>query len=143
MIDGSTQPGFAGTPLIELDGTSAGGFQYGIIISAGGSTVRGLVINRFISGGGINLHTAGGNTIAGNFIGTNVGGTAALANGTGVLIQAGSTGNTVGGLSAADRNVISGNGNNGVSLNASGNTVLGNFIGTDLTGLAPVGNGTA
>ena len=139
VIDGSTQPGFAGTPLIELDGTNAGGFQYGVVISAGGSTVGRLVINRF-SGGGVRLSTGSGNTIVGNFIGTNVAGTAASQNATGILIDSASTGNTVGGTSPADRNVISGNGT-GLSLNASGNNVLGNFIGTDLTGLAPVANG--
>jgi IPT/TIG domain-containing protein/S-layer family protein len=139
VIDGSIQPGFAGTPLIELDGTNAGGFQYGIVISAGGSTVRGLVINRF-SGGGVRLITGSGNTIVGNFIGTNAAGTAGLLNATGILIDSNSTGNTVGGLSAADRNLISGN-STGVTLNASGNSVLGNYIGTDFAGLAPVGNG--
>src|SRR5207244_3601936 len=44
-IDGTTQPGFAGTPVIELSGTSAGVVD-GLTITAGNSTVRGLVINR-------------------------------------------------------------------------------------------------
>src|SRR5439155_26949600 len=45
-IDGTTQPGFAGSPIIELNGASASAFA-GLNITAGNSTVRGLVINRF------------------------------------------------------------------------------------------------
>ncbi|NJN00459.1 MAG: hypothetical protein HC793_02115 [Aquincola sp.] len=41
---------------------------------------------------------------------------------------------------AADRNVLSGNGNNGIALYGSGNTVLGNYIGTDATGAAVIAN---
>ena len=85
VIDGSTQPGFAGPPLIELDGTNAGGFVHGLNITAGGSTVRALVINRF-NGSGIICFTVGGNTIVGNYIGTNAAGTAALANANGVYL---------------------------------------------------------
>ena len=48
IIDGTTQPGFSGTPIIEIDGSSAGSGANGLRISGGGSTVTGLVINRFI-----------------------------------------------------------------------------------------------
>src|SRR5207245_2771692 len=44
-IDGTTQPGFSGNPLIELNGSNA--FGNGFTINAGSSTVRGLIINRF------------------------------------------------------------------------------------------------
>src|SRR5262245_51231687 len=79
-IDGWTQPGFAGSPIIELSGASAGASASGLIITAGNSTVRGLVINRF-SIAGIGFFTNGGNVVEGNYIGTNVAGTAALGNG--------------------------------------------------------------
>src|SRR5581483_7657515 len=49
-IDGTTQPGFAGTPLIVLDGTSAGNATVGLTISgaaASGSVVRGLEVVNF------------------------------------------------------------------------------------------------
>ena len=46
IIDGTTQPGFAGSPLIELNGTSVTS-GHGLSITAGNSTVKGLVINRF------------------------------------------------------------------------------------------------
>ncbi|MFL6255865.1 MAG: Calx-beta domain-containing protein, partial [Pyrinomonadaceae bacterium] len=141
-IDGTTQLGFSGSPLIELNGAGAGAVTAGLDINASGSTVRGLVINRF-NGHGIRLAGAGGNTIAGNFIGTNAAGTTARANaGHGVFIDI-SSNNNVGGTTAAERNVISGNAGDGVrvnGVNATGNRVRGNFIGTDVSGTVAVGN---
>src|SRR5262245_58883669 len=60
VIDGTTQPGYVGRPLIVLNGTTAGSVANGLTISAGSSTVRGLVINSFRSNG-ILLQTNGGN----------------------------------------------------------------------------------
>src|SRR5437762_1947838 len=60
IIDGTTQPGYAGSPLIELNGAGAGAGVNGLSISAGNSTVRGLAINRF-GGQGIILQNGGGN----------------------------------------------------------------------------------
>ena len=55
-----------------------------------------------------------------------------------------SANNTVGGATPPARNVISGNFGNGVTVSTSAgpmNTILGNFVGTDATGLAADGNG--
>jgi CSLREA domain-containing protein len=142
IIDGTTQPGFVGSPLIELNGTGAGAVTAGLDITGGGSLVRGLTINRF-SGPGIRVASLGGNTIAGNFIGTNAAGTAAQPNiGHGIFIDS-SSNNNIGGLTAAERNLISGNGGMGVRIdgaNATGNRLGGNLIGTDLNGTAALGN---
>ena len=57
----------------------------------------------------------------------------------------GSSSNTIGGSSAADRNVISGNAGNGVNISDSGtqyNVVENDFIGTDATGRFAVPNGS-
>jgi hypothetical protein len=51
VIDATTQPGYAGTPLIELDGSLAGAGVNGLRITSGGSIVRGLVVNRFAGSG--------------------------------------------------------------------------------------------
>src|SRR5882672_5453171 len=110
-IDGTTQPGFAGTPIIELDGASAGTGVTGLTITAGNSTVEGLVINRF-SIDGIDLLTSGAtdNLVEGNYIGTDISGTKSLGNkSNGVVIWTNASGNTVGGTSSATRNIISGN----------------------------------
>jgi hypothetical protein len=148
VLDGTTQPGFAGTPLIELSGASAG-ISHGLAIRGGGSTVRGLIINRFAASGpsggvGIYIDSFGGNTIEGNWIGTNAAGTAAAPNGyVGVLVIGASSQNLIGGTTAAARNVISGNAATGVQLASGGvglNVVRGNYIGLDPTGTVKIPN---
>ena len=73
--------------------------------------------------------------IEGNFIGIDATGRNALPNGNGVVVT-GPGGNMIGGTSPAARNVISGNSGSGISIAAgsAGNTVIGNFIGTDFSG---------
>ncbi|MBC8876496.1 MAG: cadherin domain-containing protein [Planctomycetes bacterium] len=140
IIDATTQSGYGGSPIIEIDGSLTTGAD-GLLITGGDSTIRGLVINRF-DGDGIHLSGAGGNVIEGNYVGTNVSGNAALPNG-GDGIEITSANNTVGGLGVGSRNVIAGNGQNGIRINgpaASGNTVLGNSIGTDSSGSLDLGN---
>jgi hypothetical protein len=142
VVDGYTQPGFNGLPLVELNGAGAGAVIAGLNINAGGSTVQGLIINNF-NGHGIRLGTAGGNIIRGNFIGTNAAGDAAQSNsGHGVFID-NTPNNTIGGTAAGDGNVVSGNGGQGIRIDGSGatsNTVAGNLIGTDATDIAALGN---
>jgi len=207
VIDGTSEPDFAGTPIIELDGnllsTVSTNHVLRIDVGGGGSAIRGLVINR--SGAdGIKIEVgADGNTIEGNYIGTNVAGNAALANdddgievdsnnnvirnnlisgntdvglllhggdgnlvvgnliGTdaagmvaispanpgsarnGITIRNGADNNIIGGTTAAERNVISGNQDDGVfiaSTAGAGNVILGNYIGVDITGAAALGN---
>ena len=150
-IDGRSQPGFAGKPLIELSGQNAGSTAVGLVITAGRSVVQGLVINRF-GAGGIVLRDEGGNAIRGNYIGTNAAGSAAAGNGGDGLLVDNTAENTIGGTSALDRNVISGNGSrtnfptlarDGIHLlgaGAHGNVVQGNYLGTDATGTKAVGS---
>ncbi|MEG4971914.1 DUF4347 domain-containing protein, partial [Microcoleus sp. K4-B3] len=143
-IDGTSQPGFAGTPLIQLDGTNAGATTNGILITGSGSTIRGLAINRF-QGSGIFIlgNTATGNSVLGNYIGTDSNGTADLGNGGSGVVVDNAPGNTIGGTAAGDRNIISGNDAFGVLINAAGatgNTVLGNIIGTNAAGTAALPN---
>ncbi len=142
ILDGTTQTGFSGKPIVELDGSNAGGASNGLVIRAGNSTVKGLVINRFI-GNGIVLETNGNNTIAGNYIGTDVTGTLSRANGSeGVRIQ-GVSNNIIGGTETGSRNLISGNYGAGIDIvGGLGNQILGNYIGTDVTGTLDLGNGT-
>jgi hypothetical protein len=141
-IDGSTQPGFTGSPIIELDGSSAGANADGLRITAGNSVVSGLVINRF-SSDGVELSVNGGNIVKGSYIGTDVTGTVDLGNAFRGLNIA-SSNNIIGGTTSAARNVISGNDNTGISMSAgtTGNLVQGNFIGTNAAGTRAIGNGT-
>ncbi len=139
VIDGTTQPGFAGSPLIELDGGQIGGTSSeGLRVTAGGCIIRGLIINNF-PGNGISLQGTGENVVAGNFIGTNASGTSAKPNaGHGISVFDGS--NTIGGPTSADRNLIAGNVGDGIHFNSGANVVQGNFIGTDQTGTTKIGN---
>jgi hypothetical protein len=136
IIDGTTQPEFSGAPLIELNGN--GSNVEGLKITSGGCTVQGLVINRYAVG--IRLMTGGNNIIRGNFIGTDMSGTVSLANGNGLQIES-SNQNIIGGANISSRNIISGNHGIGVNLFRSNlNQVLGNYIGTDVTGTAVLPN---
>jgi CSLREA domain-containing protein len=142
-IDGTSQPGFAGSPLIELDGTNAGAGTDGLVISAGPTTIQGLIINRFGANGVVLTGFATGITIAGSFIGTNATGTSAAPNGGHGINVGPAVGNsTIGGAAVSARNVISGNGQRGITILSSGNIqVRGNFIGTNAAGTAALPNG--
>ena len=130
---------------IELDGSGAGADTHGLSFnSGGGSEVRGLVVNRFARSGIRLVVFNGDNTVvAGNLIGTDASGTVDLGNGAqGVLLEGLIDGNSIGGTAAADRNLISGNNLDGVVVGdgSSLTQILGNLIGTDITGARDLGN---
>jgi len=140
VIDGTTQPGFAGSPIVELDGTAAGA-AFGLAVTAGSSTIRGLVINRFAADG-IRLQGGGGNRVEGSFIGTDLSGGVALGNGNGVVLVD-TADNVIGGAAPGQTNTISGNAGAGILLTGpttTGNLVLGNRIGADRSGSLAVPN---
>lgn len=152
MIDGYTQPGaspntepLVSNAVIKVQIRGGGHDQYnGLTFLSPGHLVRGLALynfNKTIRLWGIDARD---NRVVGNFIGTDAAGTYGapthvfLANG--VHIAGGATNNFIGGTSAAERNVISGNANHGVGLYNRGtdaNTIVGNLI-----GLRPSGNGS-
>jgi len=109
-IDGTTQPGWTSTPIVELNGASAGASN-GIRITGDNSEIRGLAINRFNLDGILVENGAAGTLIAGNDLGTDSAGTLDRGNGDrGIDLTTGSGPTTVGGTTAADRNLVSGNG---------------------------------
>lgn len=145
VIDGYTQPGAnANTRAVGSDATllialdSPFGFRNGLTINSGNSTVRGLVFSRFV-GGAVMLAEHGGNVLAGNYLGLIASGNGGIGNGFGVYVAKGSDGNTIGGTTPADRNVIVAN-TMGVRIVASSNNVVeGNYFGLQASGLAPLG----
>jgi hypothetical protein len=141
VIDGTTQPGYAGSPLIEIDGIALNfSSGDGLVIKAGGTTVRGLSICNFRGGNGINLNGSDGNLIQGNYIGVAANGTTARQNSRGIQLT-NSSNNVIGGTSAAARNVISGNQGSGIEITSgNGNVIQGNFIGTTATGTVGLSN---
>jgi hypothetical protein len=140
-LNGTSQPGWSGKPLVEINGANVAGS--GIVVYAGSSKVRGLVINRF---GDRGIYVSGGdiNVVQGNYIGTDVSGLVALPNGSeGIRLTDATNLNQIGGTSAAERNVISGNAGNGIVISSGSlNSIVGNYIGTTADGNAALGNGS-
>ncbi len=84
------------------------------------------------------------NTIAGNYIGTTIGGTSASPNYYGIWVSNSAKDNQIGGGFLAQRNIVSGNTVEGILFlypAAINNTVLDNFIGTNATGTGAIPNG--
>jgi CSLREA domain-containing protein len=149
ILDGTTQPGFSNSPIIELEGSYTPGSS-GLTIQGAGSVVKGLIIVDF-TGNGINIQ-APDVTVAGNYIGTDGGADVDMSNnGWGIDITCGTTSPVravIGGEAYGDRNVISDNHMGGIQISAGGcgsfesrATVQANFIGTDAAGTAALGNG--
>jgi hypothetical protein len=149
IINGYTQPGASvntlaqgdnAVILIRLDGLFAG-FTNGLVITAGGSTVEGISITDFVDA--IQLIGARGNTITGDYIGTDTTGVDPfLGNLLGIEIE-NSNNNMIGGATPDARDVISGN-SNGDAMEildgSTGNRILGDYIGVDATGLHALAN---
>ena len=156
IVDGYTQPGASvntnsvesklglnAVLRIELDGTSAGVSAHGLTLGSGsdGSTLRGLVVNRFARAG-VFLVLSNNHVLEGNLIGTDASGTMDRGNEAGGVLLELTSGNRIGGTNPAARNVISGNEQHGISGNVVfSSRVLGNLIGTDITGAQRLGNG--
>ena len=147
---GNTTGGVAlssGADRNVIGGTDAGA---GNVISANGTLANGRAgINVFFG--------ASENEVLGNYIGTDPTGTITDPDGvpsngdefgnagSGVRIATG-TSNIIGGPVVGARNVISGNGESGISITGAaveigGNKVLGNYIGLDASGIVDLGNG--
>jgi len=127
-----------------LDGVFIGlGAQHNTV---GGDTPaeRNVISGNDLDGVGIHGSITMSNTVTGNYIGLAANGIDDLGNNFhGVYIYGNTKSNTIGGDSIGERNLISENGRNGVYLagaETSGNTVSGNFIGTDESGLLDKGN---
>lgn len=149
-INNSIEGNFIGT---DINGVIALSNSNGIVLTNGATNnriggnhggARNVISGNSDSGVAIFSLNTNNNLIQGNFIGTNAYGTAAVGNLDGIWLGDGTVGNTIGGTTPAERNIISGNDTFGVSINNAGtayNRVYGNFIGTDVSGTAAVPNG--
>ncbi len=146
VIDGTSQFGYTSFPLIEIDGSeTAGGDVFGLEIRAGNSTIKGLAINNFADTGLV-LKTGNQNIVQANHIGINATGDHVKRNIHDGIAIIDSSLNTIGGTSELERNVISGNNGFGIVILNSpsfGNAIIGNYIGTDVTGTNALGNALA
>jgi parallel beta-helix repeat protein len=149
VIDATTQPGYAGSPIVALDGSHLiPQIEFaigGIYLYAGNCVLRGLAIDNFTNSG-LNLlyNYAASNLVQGCYIGLAANGTTAAPNDyEGINIGAGAQANVIGGTNASQRNVISGNAGYGITItstNSNGNVVSGNYIGLDASGTFAVSN---
>jgi hypothetical protein len=148
VINGYSQHGASANTLasgndavLQIELHNGGTVENGFTIAAGEVAVRGFSITGFTLTAVIVQATGLNAVIAGNFIGLTPAGTGA-GNGEGVRID-GAANAMIGGLTPADRNVISGNHASGIlflgSTAVDGN-VQGNFIGTNAAGTAALAN---
>ncbi|MDQ6695942.1 MAG: CSLREA domain-containing protein [Actinomycetota bacterium] len=147
VVDGTTQPDFAGHPVVELVGPGGDQAFNGLrLLNAQGSTVRGLVLGQF--GYAIVVQGGSGNRVEGNYVGTDSTGTEARRNVVGVKVTSADD-TVIGGTAAGAGNVISGNLfgiatgiTSQFSPYSNGTQIEGNLIGTDATGTRALGNGS-
>lgn len=159
-IDGCSQPGNAdqctqaipdrGPYRIVVQG-DGGGHALRLAAGSDGSHIRGLNLRNFLNA--LALENMSGSAIESNFIGTDENGTTAAPNtGNGVIAVCDGQSNTIGGSTAAQANLISGNGGDGIqfyggfpcgpgaNVAPKNNTIVGNWIGTAKDGITPMGN---
>ena len=125
VIDGTTQPGYGGSPVIELDWQGPGG----LFVHGGSTTIRGLAI-RANTNPVLSLQFEGNNVIQGNYLGTDVTGTVDHGSSDyGIRIDNGSTNNLIGGPEPGQGNLFKFNNDGGVrisSSSATNNRIQGN-----------------
>ncbi|MEI7594976.1 MAG: T9SS type A sorting domain-containing protein [Bacteroidota bacterium] len=122
-------------PEIVITTNNAASVYWAFGVFSGNNTIKGFQINGFSYGILISEVWAQNNLISNNYIGVNYNGTAALANALGIVINNNATNNTI------KDNLISGNSNSGIVIKkASSNTIIGNKIGTDITGELSIEN---
>lgn len=123
IIDGRTQPGFSGAPLIEIDGSLTVATAHALLNVITGE-VHALIVNRAPSTGIVSDRSL----VTGCYLGTDATGTVALSNGEYSVL----------GNGTIEKNVISGN-EIGVRVNGSGAVIRDNLMGIDPTGQTLVG----
>lgn len=149
-LDGTTQPinSNAPGPAVMLNGSLAvppNSYANGLRLGGTNCVVENLIVNGFATYGiVIDSTNASDNTVEGCYLGTDATGTTAVTNMfSPMVIDDGAHNNTIGGTSAAQRNIISGSPDQGLVIRDPGSTnnlVIGNYIGLNAAGTAPLSN---
>jgi VCBS repeat-containing protein len=145
ILDATSQPGYNGTPRIQLDGSNAASATAGLTLLTNNSTVRGFIVHSFVDEG-IEVGGWGGfgggdnNIIENNWVGIDATGAARPNADNGILITDAASNNII------RNNVVSGNATAGIVIRNTGsdnNVVEGNLIGVSVDGSTSVGNATS
>ena len=140
-IDGTTQPGYSGTPLIEISGAVTPWPFTGLNFAANSNIVRSVIVNRFTNDL-IRFDNSSYNTVENCWLGVDAAGTNDYGGRRGIYINVGSN-NSIGSSAAAGRNIIAGCSDEGIYIfRGTNNVIQGNYIGTDVTGSVAIGNST-
>jgi FlgD Ig-like domain/Right handed beta helix region len=126
-IDATTQPGYAGTPMVAVDGSSAG-TSPGFRLETGNSLIAGLAIHGFTGLGiRVNGHR---NTIQSNYIGLTAAQVPGPNGSHGIDLYSSAYATVIGGTESRYANLIAYNGSDGVSAQyaGEGNVIRGNSI---------------
>lgn len=132
-LDASTQPGYAGVPLIQLSGASAPDGVNGFVVATNGVTIKGFSIIRFKDSGIV--ISGSGNVVRNCYIGLDGAGAAAGNADVGVF--------ATGSSNQIFLNVVAANGVDGIRIDQSGsvdNLIHSNWIGTNPGGTVAMGN---
>ena len=147
ILDATTQPGYSGTPLIQLDGSGTGAGIDGFRFLTDNSTIKGFIVHSF---GDEGLESDGStgfgdnNIIQNNWVGIDATGAPQPNADHGILITVAARGNQVGGTGTNEGNVVAGNTSSGIvirNLGTDNNVVEGNLIGVAPDGVTQVANG--
>lgn len=122
-----------GIAIQDASGNIIGGLNATEFNLISGNTTAGIVIDGL---------TSTNNSIFGNRIGCDINGTDTLPNESGIILSCANY-TQIGGSTYSHRNIISGNTSSGIVLNGTGtrmNSIKGNFIGADITGMNALSN---
>lgn len=137
---------FIGVDTSGLIGTSP--FAVGVFVETNSKKVtiggksdqgRNIISGNYI---GVRINDSKFINVQQCYIGTDMNGMNPIPNTTGILVNLGCENITIGGDSLKFRNLISGNYERGIDFEGSVSKIKGNYIGSDISGKLPLGNGT-
>ena len=120
--------------------------RIGVLVQTPGNRIAANVISANTLHGVVVAAPAAGNTIVGNFIGTDATGAMDRGNGGEGVRLVDSPNNIVGSTKPGERNVVSGNTGEGIGVFGDGaraNRIQGNYVGLGASGATDIGNGAS
>lgn len=127
---------------LDSSGAAAGNSENGVFVTGSSNQILANAISaNGLDGVRVDQSASSDNQIHNNWIGSNRGGTTAIANGFNGIVLSGARNTRIGGIGLG--NIIGGNTRNGIAMSAgaTGNVVIRNYIGVAANGSDALGNG--